>query len=247
MPTSQPTALVTGSTSGIGAATAKRLAADGAFVAISGRNRERGEAVVNTITRAGGAAVFVQADLLQPGAATELAADATEALGGRIDTLVNNAGIYVFAPVSELTAADTEAMVRLNLVAVHELTAAIAPAMVARRSGTIVNVSSTLANKALAGASIYGATKAAIDLLTKSWASEFGPAGVRVTAVSPGPIHTEGAHGFADFLDELGAGSPSGRAGQPDEIASAVAFLVSADAQFVQGTTLRVDGGALAV
>lgn len=247
MTLSGTTALVTGATSGIGAATAKRLAADGARVAVSGRSRERGDAVVAEIVAAGGYAVFVRADLLQPGAAAQLAVDAVEALGGRVDTLVNNAGIYVFAPATELSEADVEAMVRINLLAVHELTAALAPAMLERGSGSIVNVTSTVASKGMDGASIYGATKAAVDLLTKVWASEFGPAGVRVTAVSPGPIVTEGVEGFGNLIHELGAGLPSRRAGQPSEVAAAVAFLVGPDAGFVQGTSLSVDGGGLAV
>jgi NAD(P)-dependent dehydrogenase (short-subunit alcohol dehydrogenase family) len=241
------TALITGATSGIGAAIATRLANDGFRIAVSGRNEMRGTTVVDTIRADGGDAVFVPADLAIPGEGAGLAVRASEALGGQVDVLINNAGIYRFAPVAELAAGDAEEMIRTNVLAVQELVTALAPDMVARGSGTIINISSMMANKSIVGSAFYGATKAAIDLLTGGWAMELGPHGVRVNAVSPGPIHTGGTVDFDDFIDQLGDGLPSRRAGQPEDIAAAVAFLVSEEAAFVQGTTLGVDGGGRAV
>ena len=235
------TALVTGSTSGIGRAIAAALAADGLRVAVSGRDATRGEAVAEEI---GG--VFVAADLGEStAAARDLAARATEALGGRIDVLVNNAGVYPGGATAELSDADADALLAVNVRAPHALVAAIAPAMAARGDGVIVNVGSWISRVGMPQGALYGATKAAVEQLTRSWAAEFGSAGVRVNAVSPGVTRTEGTAGAAAVLDAMAARTPAGRVGEPEDVAAAVAWLASDGARFVHGATIDVDGGAL--
>ena len=235
------TALVTGSTSGIGRAIAVALAADGLRVAVSGRDAARGEAVAEEI---GG--VFVAADLGESAAAARtLAARATEALGGRIDVLVNNAGVYPSGATAELSDADADALLAVNVRAPHALVAAIAPAMAARGDGVIVNVGSWISRVGMPQGALYGATKAAVEQLTRSWAAEFGSSGVRVNAVSPGVTRTEGTAGAAAVLDAMAARTPAGRVGEPEDVAAAVAWLASDGARFVHGATIDVDGGAL--
>jgi len=235
------TALVTGSTSGIGRAIAAALAADGLRVAVSGRDATRGDAVAQEI---GG--VFVAADLGESAAAArDLAARATEALGGRIDVLVNNAGVYPGGATAELSDADADALLAVNVRAPHALVAAIAPAMAARGDGVIVNVGSWISRVGMPQGALYGATKAAVEQLTRSWAAEFGSAGVRVNAVSPGVTRTEGTAGAAAVLDAMAARTPAGRVGEPEDVAAAVAWLASDGARFVHGATIDVDGGAL--
>ncbi|WP_445150755.1 SDR family NAD(P)-dependent oxidoreductase [Baekduia sp. Peel2402] len=235
------TALVTGSTSGIGRAIAVALAADGLRVAVSGRDAARGEAVAEEI---GG--VFVAADLGESAAAARtLAARATEALGGQIDVLVNNAGVYPSGATAELSDADADALLAVNVRAPHALVAAIAPAMAARGDGVIVNVGSWISRVGMPQGALYGATKAAVEQLTRSWAAEFGSSGVRVNAVSPGVTRTEGTAGAAAVLDAMAARTPAGRVGEPEDVAAAVAWLASDGARFVHGATIDVDGGAL--
>jgi 3-oxoacyl-[acyl-carrier protein] reductase len=235
------TALVTGSTSGIGRAIAAALAAEGVRVAVSGRDAVRGEAVANEI---GG--VFVAADLGESAAAArDLAARATEALGGRIDMLVNNAGVYPSGPTTELSDADVERLLSVNVRAPHALVAAIAPAMAQRGEGVIVNVGSWISRVGMPQGALYGATKAAVEQLTRSWAAEFGGAGIRVNAVSPGVTRTEGNAGASELLEAMTARTPAGRLGEPEEVAHAVVWLASDGARFVHGATIDVDGGAL--
>ena len=238
------TALVTGSTSGIGRAIATALAAEGAHVAVSGRDAARGEEAVAAI---GGDAVFVPADLGTAAGARDLAARATAALGGHIDILVNNAGVYPSGPTADLDDASVDALLDVNVRAPHVLVGAIAPAMAARGGGAIINIGSWIAQIGLGQGALYGATKAAIEQLSRSWAAEYGGAGVRVNAVSPGVTITEGNAGAGPILDAMVARTPAGRVGQPDEIAAAVVFLASDDAGFVHGATFAVDGGALNV
>jgi NAD(P)-dependent dehydrogenase (short-subunit alcohol dehydrogenase family) len=241
------TALVTGGTSGIGRATALELAARGAHVVVSGRDRARGEDVVAAIRARGGKADFVQAALDGEESARELARQATELGGGHVDILVNSAGVFPFGPTHEATEKDFDAVYATNVKAPFFLVAELAPAMAARGKGAIVNVTTMVAQFGKAQMALYGSSKAALVLLTKSWAAEYGPSGVRVNAVSPGPTRTEGTVGMGDALDQLAATAPAGRPGLPEEIAGAIAYLAGDEASFVHGALLPVDGGRIAV
>ncbi len=238
------TAIVTGSTSGIGAAIARALAKEGARVVVSGRDRDRGASVVEDIASAGGDAVFVNANL--GGSYAEIrsfAADATSALGGRVDILVNNAGVYPATATTDLDDADLDAMLAVNVRAPHVLVAQIAPAMAQRGRGVIVNIGSWMARVGSPYAAMYTATKAADEQLTRSWAAEFGPSGVRVNTVAPGATLTPGNEDSRAVLDQLTASTPAGVVMRPDDIARGVVFLVSEDAERVHGITLDIDGG----
>ena len=241
------TALVTGATSGIGRAVALALAARGAHVVVSGRDASRGDATVAAVRDAGGQADFVAADLVDASSARALADRATELGGGHVDVLVNCAGIFPFGPTADTTPEDVERVLAVNVTAPYFLVAALAPAMAARGHGAVVNVTTMVAEFGAAGMGLYGASKAALVLLTKSWAAEFGPAGVRVNAVSPGPTRTEGTAAMGEALDQLAAAGPAGRPGLPEEVAEAIVFLVSDAASFVHGAVLPVDGGRIAV
>jgi len=241
------TALITGATSGIGRATAELLAARGLHVVVSGRNAERGDEVVRTIRATGGSADFVAADLRDEASARELAARALELGGGAVDVLVNSAGIFPFGPTASTTAEGFDDVFDVNVKAPYFLVAALAPGMAERGTGTIVNVTTMVAEFGAAGMGLYGSSKAALVLLTKSWAAEFGPAGVRVNAVSPGPTRTEGTAAMGEGLDALAAAGPAGRPGTADEIAEAIVFLATDGASFVHGAVLPVDGGRIAV
>jgi NAD(P)-dependent dehydrogenase (short-subunit alcohol dehydrogenase family) len=239
-------ALVTGGTSGIGRAAAIALAGLGAHVALSGRDPQRGDQVVKDIVTAGGRAVFLPADLNDAASARSLAARAKEQLG-HVDVLVNNAGIYPFGATEETSEQQFDAVYALNVKAPYFLVAALAPEMAARGHGAIINVSTMVAEFGQAGMSLYGSSKAALVLLTKAWAAEYGPRGVRVNAVSPGPIYTEGTASMGDDLEQLAAMGPAGRAGTPEEIADAITYLAGDRASFVHGAVLPVDGGRIAV
>jgi NAD(P)-dependent dehydrogenase (short-subunit alcohol dehydrogenase family) len=240
------TALVTGSTSGIGRAIAVALAAQGAHVAVSGRDGARGDEVVAAIRDAGGHADFVAADIgASADAARALATDATRVLGGRVDILVNNAGVYPSAPTPVLEDSAVDAMLAVNIRAPHTLVAALAPGMAERGEGNIINIGSWVSRIGLPSGPLYASTKAAIEALTRGWSAEFGPSGVRVNAVSPGVTLTGGTEAGKSMLDAMAARTPAGRVGTPEEVAAAVVWLASDEASFVHGTTLDVDGGAL--
>jgi NAD(P)-dependent dehydrogenase (short-subunit alcohol dehydrogenase family) len=241
------TALITGATSGIGRAIAEAYAAAGAHVAVSGRHAARGAEVVDGIRAAGGTAEFVAADLgTSIDAVTTLANEATSALGGRVDILVNNAGIFPASPTLSLDAATFDAVIAVNVRAPVFLTQAIAGPMVERGAGTIVNVSSWIATIGVASGALYAASKATLDQLTRSWAAEFGPSGIRVNAVAPGMTMTEGNLANEAFMHEASRSLPAGRVARPDEIADAAVFLASEGASYLHGETLYVDGGASA-
>ncbi|MFE9310578.1 SDR family NAD(P)-dependent oxidoreductase [Streptomyces sp. NPDC088353] len=240
-------ALVTGATSGIGAATAALLAERGAHVLVAGRDRTRGEAVVAGIRDRGGRADFVAADLRTAESVRQLAGEAVGAGGGRVDILVNNAGVYPFGPTEQTPQDEVDTVYDLNVKAPFHLVAALAPAMAARGHGAIVNVSTMVAEYGVSGMALYGSSKAALNLLTKAWAAEFGPRGVRVNAVEPGPTRTESTVGMGEALDALAAEAPAGRPAAPEEIAEAIAYLASDAASFVQGAVLPADGGRTAV
>ena len=240
------TALVTGGTSGIGRAAAVALAGLGAHVVISGRDAGRGATVVETIRAAGGKADFVATELRDEASARSLAARARELLG-HVDVLVNNAGIFPFGPTENTSESEFDAVFGLNVKAPFFLVAELAPEMAKRGAGAIINVSTMVAEYGAAGMALYGASKAALVLLTKAWAAEYGPRGVRVNAVSPGPTRTEGTAEMGDSLDQLAAQAPAGRPGSADEIAEAIVFLASKRSSFVHGALLPVDGGRIAV
>jgi NAD(P)-dependent dehydrogenase (short-subunit alcohol dehydrogenase family) len=239
------TALVTGSTGGLGVAIASLMAADGAFVVVSGRDKQRGDAVVADIRSTGGRAEFVAADIGAGEAEVRrLAEQATAAAGGRIDILVNNAAMLLMptptADISEQLLRDAFAV---NVFAPFLLTGALAPAMVQRGDGAIVNIGSITGLRGGDGSAIYCSNKAAIHSFTQSWAAEYGPFGVRVNAVAPGPIATERQEQFADHVAPVLALIPSRRMSTPAEVAAAVVFLASDDAGNIHGATLSVDGG----
>ena len=239
-------ALVTGSTSGIGAATARALASEGARVIVAGRDEARGRSVVESIRAEAGTADFIAAALRDESSARMLATAAVE-IASRVDILVNDAAIGVFGPTASTLEEEFDDTYSVNVKVPFFLVAALAPAMVERGEGVIVNVSSMAAGFGLAGQALYGSSKAAISLLTKAWAAEFGPRGVRVNAVSPGPTRTEGTAIMGDALDQIAAASPAGRVASPQEIADTILFLTTDAASFVQGAVIPVDGGRAAV
>jgi NAD(P)-dependent dehydrogenase (short-subunit alcohol dehydrogenase family) len=237
------TALVTGATSGIGRAAAVSLAGRGAHVIVSGRDTARGDQVVTSIRSLGGKADFIASDLGDADAARALARHAIDLGGGHIDILVNNAGVFPVGSTPDTTDDDIDYVYAVNVRAPFVLVAELAPAMAARGQGAIVNVLTMVAHFGVAGMALYGSSKAALTLLTKAWAAEFGPSGVRVNAVSPGPTRTEGTQRFGDRIDQLASLAPAGRPAAPEEIAAAITYLVSKDATFVHGAILDVDGG----
>jgi NAD(P)-dependent dehydrogenase (short-subunit alcohol dehydrogenase family) len=233
------TALVTGATAGIGRAAAVQLARDGAEVIVHGRDADRGEQVVTEIAREGGKARFIAADLSDPAEIRHLADEA-----GQVDVLVNNAGISWFGPTADLDVATYDALFDSNVRAAYFLVAALAPRMAANGGGSIVNVASMVASIGLAGAAAYSGTKATLTAMTRAWAAEFSPHGVRVNAVAPGPVHTS-----ADpaRIEALGATTLLGRAAQADEIAQVITFLASPAAAYLTGATVAADGGRTAI
>ena len=166
---------------------------------------------------------------------------------GHVDILINNAGIFPFGPTHEMTEEMFDSVYSINVKAPYFLAAELAPLMAKRGKGAIVNVSTMVADYGMPGLSLYGSSKAAINLLTKAWAAEYGPSGVRVNAVSPGPTKTEGTQAMGEALDQLAAQAPAGRPATPDEIAEAIVFLATDRASFIHGTKLAVDGGRTAV
>jgi NAD(P)-dependent dehydrogenase (short-subunit alcohol dehydrogenase family) len=233
-------ALVTGATAGIGAAIATALGRDGAEVLVLGRDAERGAGVVTSVRDAGGQAEFVQADLGDPQRLAELADEV-----GDVDILVNNAGLSVWGATPEVGIDDFDAMFAANVRAPYYLVAAFAPGMAARGRGSIINIGSMAGTVGLVGGAAYGATKAAVAALTRSWAAEYSASGVRVNTVAPGPVYTRPE--ARDLFDTLGATTAAKRAAEPAEIAEFVAFLASEEASYITGATLAVDGGRTAI
>jgi NAD(P)-dependent dehydrogenase (short-subunit alcohol dehydrogenase family) len=240
-------ALVTGSTSGIGRATALALAARGARVLVVGRNEQRAQDVVAEIEGGGGSAAYRLATLGDLESARDLVEWATEAGDGHVDILINNVGVALLGPSSAATEAEFDETFALNVKVPFFLVASLAPAMAERGWGSIVNVSTMVASFGQAGMAMYGASRAALELLTKAWAAEYGPSGVRVNAVAPGPTRTALMEAVPEeMVSQLAALAPAGRVARPEELAAAIVFLASDDASFVHGVTLAVDGGRVA-
>jgi NAD(P)-dependent dehydrogenase (short-subunit alcohol dehydrogenase family) len=216
-------------------------------VLVAGRDEGRGEQVTKDIRADGGAADFLRADLHDAASAALLARSAAEAADGRVDILVNNAGVGAVGPTPGFPEDMFDAVIATNLKAPFFLVAEIAPGMAGRGSGAIINVTTMAAQLGMAGMAVYGASKAALNLLTRSWAAEFGPRGVRVNAVSPGPTRTPGTEPMGDALDQLAAQSPAGHVADPAEIAAVIAFLATDAASYIQGTVVNVDGGRTAI
>jgi len=233
-------ALVTGATSGIGRSVAEALGRLGAQVVVHGRDVPRGEIVVDGITAEGGKARFVAADLNNTAELNELVESV-----GVVDILVNNAGFSRFGPTAELDVETFDRLFAANVRAPYFLVALLAPKMAARGRGSITNVASMAGQIGLSGSAAYGATKASLASMTRSWAAEFSPAGVRVNAVAAGPVFTGGA--APDRIDALGATTLLGRAAQPSEIAEVIAFLASPKAGYVTGAVIAADGGRTAI
>jgi NAD(P)-dependent dehydrogenase (short-subunit alcohol dehydrogenase family) len=247
MTSNAATALITGGTSGIGRAAANKLAQLGIHVLVVGRNAERGEKTVDEIRAAGGKADFISGDLQDAASARSVAKKAIDLGSGHVDILVNNAGIYPFGPTHEMTEEQFDRVFSINVKAPYFLVAELAPLMAKKGKGAIVNLSTMVADYGAPGMSLYGSSKAAINLLTKTWAAEYGPRGVRVNAVSPGPTLTEGTQAMGEGLEQLAAQGPAGRPATADEIAEAIVFLATERASFIYGAKLAVDGGRTAI
>jgi NAD(P)-dependent dehydrogenase (short-subunit alcohol dehydrogenase family) len=247
MASSTLTALITGGTSGIGRATASKLAQLGFHVLVVGRNPERGKKTVDEIRATGGKADFIASDLRDAASARDLAKRAIELGNGHVDILINNAGIYPFGPTHEMTEDQFDRVFSINVKVPYFLVAELAPLMAQRGKGAIVNLSTMAADYGSPGMSLYGSSKAAINLLTKTWAAEYGPSGVRVNAVSPGPTRTEGTDAMGEGLEQLAAQGPAGRPATAEEIAEAIVFLATDRASFIYGAKLAVDGGRTAI
>jgi NAD(P)-dependent dehydrogenase (short-subunit alcohol dehydrogenase family) len=240
------TALVTGSTGGIGRAIAEAFAAEGAYVIVSGRRADAGAEVVAGIMANGGRATFIEADLTSD--VRHFAEAALAAADGRIDILVNNAAQLVpLTPTAETTDELIDRALAVNIKAPIILTGVLAPLMVARGSGAVINIGSINASTGMGGSALYSTTKAAIHSLTRSWAAEYGASGVRVNTVAPGPTETEFNVANVEHLGPLLRGTASGRLSSLAEVAAAAIYLASDESSNTHGISLAVDGGMGAI
>src|SRR6266850_49690 len=239
-------AVVTGASKGIGASIAKHLAAEGAAVVVNyASSKEGADRVVTEITRDGGAAIAVQANVAKKAEIERLFSE-TKKRFGRLDILVNNAGIYEFSPLEGITEEHFHKQFNLNVLGLI-LASQEAVKLFGREGGSIINISSGVTTLTPPNTAVYSGTKAAVDAITRSLAKGLGPRNIRVNAINPGMVETEGVHaaGFAesDFRKQLESQTPLGRIGQTQDIAPAAVFLASSDAAWITGETLIIAGG----
>ncbi|MBV8093050.1 MAG: glucose 1-dehydrogenase [Acetobacteraceae bacterium] len=239
-------AIVTGASKGIGAEIARRLASEGAAVAVNyASGREGADRVVADIVGARGKAIAVQGNVARGADVSRLIAEAKRVFG-RLDILVNNAGVYRFGAIEEVSEDEFRRQFDTNVLGLLLATKA-AVAEFGPDGGSVIKISSVVSRLAPPGASIYGATKAAVDAITRSLAKELGPRKIRVNAINPGGVETEGTHAEGIIGSELEAQmvrqTPLGRLGQPSDIAPVAVFLASDDSRWVTGETLVVSGG----
>ena len=238
-------AVVTGASKGIGAGIAKALAAEGAAVAVNCASSKAGaDAVVQAITAAGGKAIAVQGDVTKADQARGVIEAAVREFGG-LDVLVNNSGIYGFAPIEEVTEDQYRQMFDVNVLGVLLTTQAAASHL--GEGGSIINISSVVTSLNLPQTAVYTGTKGAVDSITSVLAKELAPRKIRVNAINPGMVETEGTHAAGIIGSELESGTvaqtPLGRVGQPDDIAAVAVFLASDDARWLTGEKLAASGG----
>ena len=239
-------AIVTGASKGIGASIAKHLAGEGAAVVVNyASSKEGAERVVAEIAGNGGRAIAVQANVAKQAEIERLFAAAKKAFG-RLDILVNNAGVYEFLPLEAVTEEHFHKQFDLNVLGLI-LASREAAKYFGSEGGSIINISSLAGPMPISNGSVYSATKAAVDAVTKALAKELGARKIRVNAINPGMVETEGMHaaGFAEseFRKQMEAQTPLGRIGQPEDIAPAAVFLASTDAAWITGETLVIAGG----
>lgn len=239
-------AVVTGASKGIGASIAKHLAAEGAAVVVNyASSKEGADRVVNEITKNGGKAVAVQASVAQPAEIERLFTETKKAFG-RLDILVNNAGVYEFAPLENVTEEQFHRHFNTNVLGLV-LASKEAAKYFDGSGGSIINISSTVSSLTPPNTSVYTATKGAVDAITRTLAKELGPRKIRVNAINPGMVMTEGVQsaGFdqGDFRKQVEAMTPLGRIGQVEDVAPAAVFFASSDSQWITGETLRIAGG----
>lgn len=242
------TAIVTGASKGIGASIAKHLAAQGASVVVNySSSKEGADRVVAEITRDGGKAVAIQANVSKPAEITKLFSAAKDAYGN-LDILVNNAGIYDAKPLEEVTPEHFHSQFDLNVLGLLLATQQALPHF-GPDGGSVINISSVVSTYAPAGYSVYSATKAAVDAITRSLGKELGARKIRVNSINPGMVETEGTQsaGITDpengFRKSIESTTPLGRIGQPQDIATAAVFLASSDSSWITGETFYISGG----
>lgn len=239
-------AVVTGASKGIGTSIALHLAAEGAAVVVNyATSKEGADKVVAEITKQGGKALAVKGNVAQQADIKHLFAETIKAFG-KVDIVVNNAGIYEFAPIEAITAEHFHKLFDLNVLGLV-LTTQEAVKHFGSRGGNVINISSVVATAAPATTSIYSATKAAVDAVTRSLAKELGPRKIRVNSINPGMVETEGAHALglpvSDFRKQVESQTPLGRIGQPQDIGPAAVFLASDDSSWITGETFYISGG----